>query len=114
MVDLNLAVSIDPKDADLYHNRALIHRRNVRTPTALTAIVDGIECDEQTRLCGSLQNRYAEAKNDYVRLYTLRQVPLKDAVMGSPDHHNDLYSPTHVGARQDRTNTMYGDCAPVS
>jgi hypothetical protein len=29
MIDLNLAVTIDPKDADLYHNRALIHRRNV-------------------------------------------------------------------------------------
>jgi hypothetical protein len=43
LADLDHAISIDALDSDLYHNRALLHRRNVRArvcpPLRCSAVV---------------------------------------------------------------------------
>ncbi len=56
--------------------------------------------------CFTEQNRYNEAKMDYIKLYMIRHVPLAIAQNGNPEQHIDLYSPTHMGATQERKSLL--------
>ena len=58
-------------------------------------------------LCCICQNRYADARNDYVRLYSLRQVPLAVSRAGPPDHVSDMVAPTHIVGAQERESPVY-------
>ena len=190
LIDLNLAVSIEPRDPDLLHNRALIHRRNVRPgtrtlvdtsasclcphpapacacarepapapppappPAPICVLsVRGIQwlCSMGTvrvhRACCSmlvafpverragalvhhvsvssafhqppphlatvttattrpLQRRFVDARNDYVKLYTLRQVPLSLLNAVDMEAQTVLYSPTPVDGKPGTVSKM--------
>jgi hypothetical protein len=59
-----------------------------------------------------VQKRFVDARNDYVKLYTLRQVPLSMLNTVDMEQQTVLYSPTPVDGKPGTVNKMWvGECA---